>query len=242
MPADTLRPAPGDTVDEVLKALERCAVFRALDDEARRRLAGHAQRRRFAAGDVIFHSGSLGQSMMAVMTGTVRISAHSPQGREIILADLPPGDVVGEIGLPDGGPRTADATALTNCELIVLERRDMLPFLEQNPQACIRLLEVLCQRVRNADQWITDIAFAELPLRLAKALLVAVGSQGRRPGETRPPRVSFSQRELGSMVGATRESVNRCLQQWQGRGIVELKEGRIIITAEPTLKEIAELA
>jgi CRP/FNR family transcriptional regulator, cyclic AMP receptor protein len=240
MPSDT-RPSLDPVVEDALRMLERCAVFRALEVDARRQLAAHAQRRRFAAGDLIYQSGSAGQSMMAVVTGTVRISAHSPQGKEIILADLPPGEVVGEIAVLDGGQRSADAHALTNCEVLVLERRDVLPFLEQHPQACLKLLELVCQRLRNTDQWITDIAFAEVPMRLAKVLLAAVAAQGRR-ADGRPPRLSFSQRELGSMVGATRESVNRCLQQWQREGIVQLKEGWIVILGEPGLREIAELA
>jgi len=240
MPSDA-RPSLDPVVEDALRMLERSAVFRALEVDARRRLAAHAQRRRFAAGELILQSGSAGQSMMAVVMGTVRISAHSPQGKEIILADLPPGEIVGEIAVLDGGQRTADATALTNCEVLVLERRDVLPFLEQQPKACIKLLELVCQRLRNADQWITDIAFAEVPMRLAKVLLAAVAAQGRR-ADGRPPRLAFSQRELGSMVGATRESVNRCLQQWQREGIVQLKEGWIIILGEPGLREIAELA
>jgi CRP-like cAMP-binding protein len=235
------RPTSEPAVEDALRMLGRCAVFRVLDDDARRRLAAHAQRRRFAAGDLILQSGSPGQSMFAVVAGTVRISAHSPAGKEIILADLPPGEVVGEIALLDGGQRTADVAALTNCEVLVLERRDVLPFLEEHPKACIKLLELMCQRLRNADQWITDIAFAELPMRLAKVLLAAVAAQGRRP-DGRPPRLAFSQRELGSMVGATRESVNRCLQQWSRAGIVQLKEGWIVILGEPALREVAELA
>lgn len=239
MPTDVRLPQE-PIVEDALRMLGRCVVFRALDDDARRRLAAHAQRRRFAAGDLIFQSGSSGQSMITVVTGTVRISAHSPNGKEIILADLPPGEVVGEIAVLDGGQRTADASALTNCEVLVLERRDVLPFLEEHPKACIKLLELMCQRLRKSDQWITDIAFAELPMRLAKVLLAAVAAQGRR-SDGRPPRLAFSQRELGSMVGATRESVNRCLQQWSRAGIVQLKEGWIVIVGEPALRDIAEL-
>jgi CRP-like cAMP-binding protein len=222
--------------------LEKCSLFSGLEAETRRQLSGLAHRRAYAARDVIFHLGSPGQSMMAVIKGTVRITVPSPQGKEIVLADLPTGAVFGEIALLDGRERTADAVALTNCELMVLERRDVLPLLERHSTICLRLLEVLCDRLRGADERITDIAFFELPVRLAKVLLrTAVKSTKRGPGDP-AAKVSLSQRELGSMIGATREAVNRCLQQWQRREIVRLKEGWIMILAPEALEEIAGLA
>ena len=81
--------------------------------------------------------------MMAVLSSTVRISVPSPDGREIVLAMLHAGDVFGEIALLDGKERTADAKAITSCHLIVLERRDVLTFLDRHPKIWPKLLEVL---------------------------------------------------------------------------------------------------
>jgi CRP/FNR family cyclic AMP-dependent transcriptional regulator len=226
---------------DALRMLESCVVFRALDGGARRRLADHAKRRQFAAGQTIFASGSPGHSMMAVVTGSVRITARSVRGTEVMLAVLTQGEVVGEIALLDGGERTADATALTNCELVVLDRRDVLPFLEQHPKACLKLLEVLAQRLRHTDEWITEIALAQIAARLAKVLLGTTDPQGRRSDKNRVLSIALTQRELGSMIGASRESVNRCLQQWQRGGIVQLKPGQIIILNRDAMQEIAEL-
>jgi CRP/FNR family transcriptional regulator, cyclic AMP receptor protein len=226
---------------DALRMLDACIVFRVLDSNARRRLAEHAQRRQFAAGETIFQSGSPGHSMMAVLTGSVRITARSQRGAEVMLAVLTQGEIVGEIALLDGGERTADATALTNCELVVLDRRDVLPFLEQHPKACLKLLEVLAQRLRHTDEWITEIALAQIAVRLAKVLLGTANLQDRRSDKNSVLVVALTQRELGSMIGASRESVNRCLQQWQREGIVQLKTGSIIILAQEAMKEIAEL-
>jgi len=240
MPADG-RVRQGSPSRDALRMLDSCAVFGALDIEARRRLAEHARLRRFAAGEIIFQAGSPGHSMMAVVTGSVRITARSPRGAEIMLAVLSQGEIVGEIALLDGGERTADATALTDCELVALERRDVLPFLEQHPKACLKLLEMLAQRLRYTDEWITEIALAQIAARLAKVLLGTSTRPGRRGDGNQARSVALTQRELGSMIGASRESVNRCLQQWQREGIVQLKTGRIDIVDQEAVKEIADL-
>lgn len=219
--------------------LEKCRLFRALAEHTRWQLASRAHLYRFAAGESIFEIGSPGQSMLAVLVGTVRITAQSSAGREIVLADLGAGEVFGEIALLDGRGRTASAIALSACELLVLERRDVLPFLESHPQACIRLLETLCDRLRQADEQITEIAFSDLSVRLAKVLL----SKAVRPGGgidlALGPKLGLSQRELAMLIGGTRESVNRCLRDWHRRGIVHLRGGWIVIDAPTALEDIA---
>jgi CRP/FNR family transcriptional regulator, cyclic AMP receptor protein len=212
------------------RLLEKCALFRALDEPARRELVALAQRRSFEAGEPIFHLGAPGHSMVAVLVGTVRVSLPAPKGREIILADVPAGELLGEIALLDGRERSANARALTQCALLVLERRDVMPFLERNPKACLQLMALLCARIRRSDERMSDIAFFELPARLAKTLL-----HYPAPGHD-PPRLSLSQRELADMAGGTRENVNRCLRDWQRRGILGLKEGWTIILKPDALK------
>ena len=227
--------APDSVRDDAGRMLQRVALFAGLDEEALRSLATHAQRRRFAAGDTIFRIGEPGQSMMAVLAGTVRISAPSPDGKEIVLADLGTGEVIGEIALLDGKERSADAVALTNCDLLVLERRDMLGYLERHPSIAVKLLELLCERLRRTDQQIGEIAFLGLPTRLAKALM-------RLSGGAAQAKLALSQRELGSMIGGTRESVNRCLREWHRRGFIQLEEGWIIIRDPAALEELGNTA
>jgi CRP/FNR family transcriptional regulator, cyclic AMP receptor protein len=222
------------TSERARKLLEKCALFRALDERERHDLAAHAQPRTFAAGEPICHVGEPGQSMMAIIVGSVRISLPTPKGREIILADLPAGEFFGEIALLDGKPRSASATAITKCELLVLERRDVLPFLERNPVACLNLMQILCGRVRRSDERMAEIAFFDLPARLARALMRSASR------DHRPPRLSLSQRELAEMSGATRENVNRCLREWQRRGILELKDRWTIILKPEALHVLEE--
>ncbi|MGB6535904.1 MAG: Crp/Fnr family transcriptional regulator [Xanthobacteraceae bacterium] len=223
------------TAERARKLLGQCALFRALSEPERHDLAARAQPRNFAAGESVFHVGDPGHGMMGVVVGTVRISLPTRRDKEIILADLPAGELFGEIALLDGRPRSANATALTNCELLILERRDVLPFLERSPTACLNLMQLLCTRIRRSDERMSEIAFFDLPARLAKALL-------RYPAQGRgPPKLSLSQSELAEMSGATRENVNRCLREWQRRGILQLKNRWTIILKPEALQALEEV-
>ena len=226
--------AKGAANDRGHSALEKCALFNSLDETARNDIAAHARSRSFLAGKSICRIGDHGDSMMAVVVGTVRISFPTVRGKEIILADLRPGELFGEIALLDGGPRSANAKALTNCQLMVLARRDVLPFLESNPAACLKLMEILCARIRHSDARMADIAFLNLPVRLAKILL-SYQPQGR--GATK---LSLSQSELAEMTGGTREKVNRCLRAWQRQGILELKNRWTIILKPDALRKLLD--
>jgi CRP-like cAMP-binding protein len=215
-------------------ALEKCVLFSSLDEKARNEIAAHAMSRTFSAGESICRIGDHGDSMMAVVVGTVRISFPTVRGKEIILADLRPGELFGEIALLDGGPRSANARALTNCQLLVLARRDVLPFLESNPAACLKLMEMLCARVRHSDARMADIAFLNLPVRLAKILL------SYQPAGRGATKLSLSQSELAEMTGGTREKVNRCLRAWQRQGILELKNRWTIILKPDALRKLLD--
>jgi len=216
------------------KLLEKCTLFSALDQEARHEIVACARPHKFIAGESICRLGDPGDSMMAVILGTVRISLPAIKGKEIILADLEAGELFGEIALLDGKMRSANATAHTNCELMVLDRRDVLPFLERNPAACIKLMEMLCARIRRSDERMADIAFLDLQARLAKTLLHYFVP--RRSEDT--IKLSLSQSELAAMAGGSRENVNRCLRDWQRRGILELKDRWTIIRQPEALRKL----
>jgi CRP-like cAMP-binding protein len=221
---------------DIGQLLSKSLLFRALDEDARRELAGHARRQSFDSGEPIFHVGAPGQSMMVILNGTVRVSLPGPRGKGVILADLPAGELLGEVALLDGKERSADAAALTKCELVVLDRRDVVAFLEKRPDVCLKLLELMCARLRKSDQRMSDIAFLELSVRLAKVLLDRIGPAGRAGAKSK---LSLSQTELAGMIHATRENVNRCLGQWQRQGIVDLDERWIIILKREALDAIA---
>jgi CRP/FNR family transcriptional regulator, cyclic AMP receptor protein len=228
--------------DDARRLLGECLLFRELEAEERDALVARAQIRAYSVGETIFSMGSAGDHLMAVLSGSVSISVASPGGKEIVLAIMQPGEFFGEIALLDGKERAADARAITACHLAILEQRDVLALLDRHPEIWPRLVEVLCSRLRSTDQHIAELALLQLPTRLAKVLLrFASVERGTADGH-QLLQVHLSQRELGNICGAGRESINKCLGLWQRRGIVQVEERVITIADRTALEELAQLA
>jgi CRP/FNR family cyclic AMP-dependent transcriptional regulator len=233
--------APGQSAQDQARALlAASALFRGLSADERKDLVARARVRTFAGGETIFLMGAPGDSMMAVLKGTVRISCPSPEGKEIVLGTVQPGDFFGEIALLDGKARSADAKAVTACSLAVLQRRDVLDFLGRHPGAWDGLVQVLCQRLRKLTEKTAEVALLDLPGRLAKTLLRLSGAdQDGSPATAMLP-ITLSQRELGNIVGASRESINKCLREWQRNGVVKTENNIITIKNRAALQKLAE--
>jgi CRP/FNR family transcriptional regulator, cyclic AMP receptor protein len=228
----------GDKIDkaqQIEAALSASFIFPALGAEERARFIAAARPQSYRAGDPIFLMGDEGNSMMLIETGHIRISYPSPEGKTVLLSELEPGAVFGEIALLDGGPRSADATAATNCTLLVFERRDFIALLEHNWALAEAVLKLVCARLRRADERMADLAFFELPGRLAKTLL----SRASPSPSTGLMRVSDTQGTLATLIGGSRETVNRCLRKWEGEGLIEVSEGRITLLDTQGLARLA---
>ena len=215
--------------------LRRSPLFSRLPDSEIDAILAHAVVERYPSGTAIFAKGDPGSSMMAVLTGRVLISVLSLEGKQVVLNIINEGEIFGEIALLDGKERSADATAMTNCELLVVARRSFLPLLER-PALARELLTVLCEKVRRTSEQVEDVLFLDVEARIAKVLLRL--AQGReappRPGSRVALRIS--QRELGNLVGASRESVNKHLQAWRRSGIIGLENGAIVIRDRAALE------
>ena len=204
-------------------------------------LLAFARVERYQANDVIFRKGDPGQSMMMVIDGRIKISSFGVDGKEVVLAILGRGEVLGEMAILEGKPRSADATALEASELVVLHKRDFIPFLERNPKVCIRLLQIMSDRLRRTSELIEDRTFLSFPSRLAKALLDLAAAGGREaPGGVRIE-FTMSQRNLGALLGSSRESVNKQLQAWQRSGLIKLGRGYIVLCRPDELACIVEV-
>lgn len=196
--------------------------------------------RRVRRGQVIFQKGDSGSSMMAVLRGRVRISAVSAEGKEITLNVINPGEVFGEIALVDGKPRSADATATEDTHLLVVERRHFLPFLTRNQDLALRLLGVLCERLRQTSMALEHIALLELPARLALVLLKLAGSYGRLSASGTRIELKLSQRDLSTLVASSRESVNKQLGAWREDGVIAMDDGFIVLRRREELEALVE--
>lgn len=203
------------------------------------RLARLATTKRLQSGEAVFMKGDPGNSMMAVLSGRIRICAYSAAGREVVLNVINPGEVFGEIAMIDGGERTADAFAMEATDLLILSRRDFLPFLERNPSVCVKLLEVMCRRLRWTSEQLEDVNFLDLRSRLAKRLLHLADHDVVQGGGT-PSGVRISQHMLASMIGTSREAVNKQLRFWEEEGVIDVRRGSITVLSRDRLARIVD--
>ena len=226
------------TQQEKRQIFERDPLFGKLSPAEIDALISYARIERYPAGREIFAKGSPGQSLMAVLRGSIKISSPSDEGKEILFNIINAGEVFGEIAVLDGEERSADATAMTDCELMVLNRRDFLHLLENRADLCMILLRILCHRLRQTSEQVEDVLFRHLETRVAKALLNFAERVG--PHGLRSPSVELhvSQRELGGMAGGSRESVNKILQNWHRQGLIDLGKASILIHDIEVLKRL----
>lgn len=178
--------------------------------------------------------------MMAVIRGRVKICAHSMDGKELVLNIINRGGLFGEIALLDGEPRTADAIALEETDLLVLERARFVPFLKENPDLALRLIGVLCKRLRDTSEHLEDTLFLEAPSRVARCLLRLGQAFGRAvEGGGTLIDVKLSQQQLGNFVGISRESVNKHLGEFQRDGLIKVDGGIITLRDKGGLEDLA---
>lgn len=217
-----------------LAILRRHSLFGQLSPAMTEHLGSYMKRRRLPRGTVIFAKGDPGTGLMGVLAGEVKISVPSADGREIVLTTMHEGDIFGEIALLDGHPRTADATAITDCELMVIERRDFIPFLHSQPDVTLQIIEILCSRLRRTTEQVQDVTFLNLQTRLAKTLLRLTAG---RPGSA--PEVVITQREISQIIGRSRESTNKQLRSWAKHGLIRLQRRAVVILQPDKLAEVA---
>jgi CRP/FNR family transcriptional regulator, cyclic AMP receptor protein len=201
-------------------------AFRQLPTNALDQIRSYGVRKQVQRGALIFAKGDPGSSVMAVLDGSVRISVSTINGYEVVLAQVSRGDVFGELAVIDGQPRSANATAVENCELMVIERRNFLPFILSYPEVAIKLLELVSARLRQSNEQIEDVMFTGLQVRLARAILKLVKMTGCDVG---PLRLVITQRELSQMIGVSREATNKQLRVWEKRGWIRLDHGALTV-------------
>ncbi len=127
------------------------SIFRFLDDEERRTLAGLFEERALDVGETVFHAGEPGGDLFLVTSGRVNVFITSDTGEKIVLAEAERGDVFGEISLLDGGPRTASAVAVEATAALTLDRDRLLELVQRHPHVALDLLRVMGQRIRATD-------------------------------------------------------------------------------------------
>jgi CRP-like cAMP-binding protein len=210
--------------------LARTALFGDLDAAALGDLADRVVSRRYRRGSVVFVQGEQGERCFAIVSGAVKISAYHSDGREAVLAMLGPGDVFGELSPFDEAPRSADATAAEDTELLSLDGGALREAIGRHPQIGLALLRVLSKRLRLANESFQDVAFFDVGGRLARRLAELATTHGVKQDGGVLIDMPISQERLAQMIGATRESVNKALAALTRRGLVKRSGRRYVVS------------
>jgi len=187
-------------------------------------------------GEVLFRKGSEGTVLYIIKKGRIKIVLPSRAGDEVILVIFSETDFFGEMALLDSISRSADAIALEACELLVLSGSDFLTFLMKNKSAIQAVLASLSMRLRKTDDHLEDTCFLNISARFAKKLIEL--AETYNPGDSNGLLIDLdlTQSDLASMIGATRESVNKELRLLREKGLITTRGNRIQITNVERLK------
>lgn len=205
-------------------------------------LLGISMTRAIGAREILFRKGDRGDELFAVMEGRVKATTPSAHGKEAVFSVMGPGEVFGEIALFDGRPRSATVEAIEPSRLIAIHRSDFLPFVDEHAGLALKLLAMVATRMRSLSGLVEDMLFLRVPSRLAKRLLVlsrifgAAGARGPRI------QLKLSAQDLGDLIGAPGESVERQLRLWVQEGLIALEGGEIELLAPEGLETLADLA
>ena len=219
------------TQAEFAVILKMNPLFADLGADELQRISNLCDTQQLASGEVLFQKGDNSDALFGVRRGQIRIETGTSEGNRLTLNFMGPGDLFGEVAVLDGQRRTADATAGEATELFVLRREDFLAHLEREPRVAIKLITLLCQRIRWMSERMEESVLLPLPVRLARRLCALASDFGSE--------VHISQEQLGVFVGAARESVNRQLQAWRKEAILDLQRGRILLRNMTKLTAIA---
>jgi CRP/FNR family transcriptional regulator, cyclic AMP receptor protein len=198
-------------------------------------------RRHYPAGQTLFHMGDEGGSLHLIERGRVKVTIPSSSGEELILAMLGPGDLLGELSLFDGKPRSATVLALEKTETLCLHRKDLQALMRDRFDVVEKILGVLAQRIRDTDMLLADRTFLDITSRLAKKILDLGDAFGIREGGHVRLGLKVTQKDLASMIGATRESINKQLKALRDQGLVRMGGGSIEILNRERLARKARL-
>jgi CRP-like cAMP-binding protein len=232
------QPAAESPRRDLRQVLGKVPLFAEFDTDELGSLAELTKTRRYTAREVVFQQGDVGGAVFAILAGHVKVISPGPDGRDTVLAIMGPGEVFGEVSLLDGETRSATVTALEPSELAVISREVFLPFLERSPKLAIKLMQVLARRLRRLSERSEYIASLDVSARLAKTLVDLAVKYGEGDSPVRI-RVRLSQQELGEMIGATRESVNKHLRHWMEQGLTRKEGGHLLICDRAALERMA---
>ena len=231
-----------ETTRQRRELLAKGSLFSKLSESELDALVQVSRIQKLRPREELCHKGDPGNQVYLISKGRLKAMTTSAEGDDVVFSIMAPGEVCGELALLSGGRRTATLTAIDESELIVLDRREFLPFMRAHPEVAIKLLEVLAERQLRLSELVEDTTFLNLPARLAKKLVSLSRAYGTETAVGIRIDLKLSQGEIGDLVATTRESINKQIKSWSSEGMVSMKNGIVTIHRIDDLEALAGFA
>ncbi len=209
--------------------LRMIPLFSELDDEALKEIAKMTVRQTYKKDNMVLIEEEVGSTMFIILSGRVKISRISDEGREVILSILVDGDFFGEMSILDGQTRSANAVTLEDSELLLIQRENFLRILHDYPQVAINLLKELAHRLRRSDEQIKSLSLQNAMGKVASTILRIADDSGIiKHGQVEIPQLP-PQQDLANMAGTSRETISRVIKSLGQLGYVRKEGSKLII-------------
>lgn len=225
---------------ELIPFLKQIPLFAALSNEQLGTLLNDFRLREYRPNEIIFHQSDNSDELYIVVQGKVRIFKISPAGYETSIQIFSMYDIVGEFAAIDNQPRSATAKAIGRCQLLEIRGDKFMQYMRVMPNLAIEMTRLVISKVRWTATYAETIAQYDAAGRLLHILLLYNERFGQEiePAKRYVVDLAMNQADLASLIGARREWVNRLLQDWHKRGLIDFEAGRITILDLP--RAIAE--
>jgi len=200
-----------------LVALRTLPIFETLSNERLEEIAQYARLQHVSRGTEVVQAGDATDSIFVVLTGALKVQMSDQEGREVILSQLGPGEMFGEMGAIDDHPRSATVVATKSCDLVVIAKEDFKRCLATNFDVSLYIIRNLIKRLRQADRKIESLALVDVFGRVARLLLDMAEEKDGRRVVTKP----ITRQDIAKNIGASREMVSRVMRELQQQGLIE---------------------
>lgn len=217
--------------------LKSVPIFSELDSERLKQISLLGSRKFYKKDATVLHENETGSALFVIISGKVKVSRESDDGKEVILSILNESDFFGEMAILDGLNRSASVTAIEEAELFLVQRADFLNLLQEHPEISVSLLQELTRRLRASDLRIKSLSLKDAEGKVASVILQLADDIGKiKQGKVEIERLPF-QHDLANMAGTSRETISRTLHSFAKRGLIELEGTRLRINDYEKFKQ-----
>ena len=215
-------------------------IFQNLSDEHLQRIAALVSLQKFPAKQVIYVPSDPGSKLYAILTGKVKLTQVSSEGKELVFCVLGKGDVFGELCLFDAGPHSTLAAALENCEILAIKCSDLAKFMAEDPVMVTALGKHVGDRIRSLEKKLSDFVFKDVAQRLASLILDLTYDYAETiPSGERVIEMKITHQDIAGLIGSTRETTTTTLNQFRDKNLIDFERGRIVVRNVKVLEEMA---